>query len=258
MSASNELFPFPGQKDEDTKGSPTSNSDLPAFPEGEPDSSESLSPTEVKELRSIIKLFRNSNAQDLINEVAVKPSQPEKAAPPEELPVFPAEPSAPTVKPNVFRESMLQFLDSAAITEVWEVETRTALKSILQEISNDAGFVKVWGSIVGAFPAKKCLRHGTPEQKLFALIAFGDRFLQSVSGEVFPGRKKLLKTIGSYLSAVSENYNFIQMENETFSSQYHERVQGSSSSGRLIKEMHGFLVVGKDNNQVVRTGLVLT
>jgi hypothetical protein len=48
------------------------------------------------------------------------------------------------------------------------------------------------------------------------------------------------------------------MEGENFNPQYHERVPGSSSSSRIIKEMRGFLIVGKDNSQVIRISPVLT
>jgi hypothetical protein len=75
---------------------------------------------------------------------------------------------------------------------------------------------------------------------------------------MFPARRKLLKTAASYLSNVSERFSFIQMENENFSMQYHERAPGSSNSGRKIREMTGFLVVEKSTNRVVRIGQVLT
>ncbi|MFZ5953436.1 MAG: hypothetical protein ACOYXC_22225, partial [Candidatus Rifleibacteriota bacterium] len=134
----------------------------------------------------------------------------------------------------------------------------TGFKALLSEIDNDSSFIRIFAALAGIFPLRKCLRHGTPEQKLFSAIALSDRFLAGISGEQFAGRKRLLKAVGTYFSALSEKYNFLAMENENFSPQYHERIPGSSATGRTIREMQGFLVVHKDTNQIVRTGMVLT
>ncbi|GAB4268363.1 MAG: hypothetical protein Kow0029_03690 [Candidatus Rifleibacteriota bacterium] len=263
MSGNNDLFPFPGQTPEQDE-SDSNQIDLPVFPPENENAQDSLSNLEIKEVRSLIQWFRQNHPEVFVADAASKNKKAESAASDkEELPVFPG----PTEAQNEsgrnqtkfnFREIANKFLDSAQVTEAYEIETRATLKSILAEISDDATMLKVWGCIVGVFPARKCLRHGTPDQKLFALVALGDRFLQSLAGEVFTNRKKLLKTIAAYLSAISESYNFIQMENENFSPQYHERVQGSYAGGKTIREMHGFVVVAKDSNQVVRAGLVLT
>ncbi len=90
------------------------------------------------------------------------------------------------------------------------------------------------------------------------LITLGERFLQQLAGVIFAERKRLLKTVARYLSEVSENCSFIQMEGETFNPQYHERAPGSMPSGKSIREMHGFLVTSRSSNQVVKPALVLT
>jgi hypothetical protein len=253
--SNNELFPFPGQENEKDDESLTIKPDLPSFPTATTES-EQLTATEIQQVRQLLKVFNEKNLAELLQKQAervqpvIEPDSDHKL--PESNRITPQPESAN------FRETMFAFLDSLEISETWESETRNTLKALLNEISEEKLFIKVWGCIIGVFPAKSCLRHGTPEQKLFALIAIGDRFLQAISKVVFAGRKRVLKTIAAYLSAVSEQYNFIQMENENFSPQYHERIPGSSATGRTIKEMHGFLVVGRQNNQVVRTGRVLT
>lgn len=259
MTDNIELFPFPGQNDE-TKNNQADKPDLPVFP---PDPDDPLSTSEITELRKIIRLFKkHADFSTLL--------QPQSTAKSDEkLPVFPEpEMIEPVLPPdsslpepqdaNGWRRLSLKFFDGIQITEVWEVEARGAFKAILEETAADNTFVKLWGAIAGIFPLRKCLRHGTPEQRLFALIALSDRFLTTIAGEAFPARKKMLKTVASYFSAASDSYNFLAMENEPFQPQYHERAPGSSATGRTIREMHGFLVVARGSNQIVRTAMVLT
>jgi hypothetical protein len=268
MSNNNELFPFPGQND-DIDPEVVVKPDLPGFPPVV-SPSDNLKPEELKKVRNIIELFDKIDTHKLL-ELA-----PTKTAP---LPVFPeSEPTPHTTQPassqpnpstiplkqakpansSEMHQHILNFFDGVSVTEVWEITARGEFKAVLDSIDDEKTFTNVFAAIAGIFPLKKCLRHGTPDQKLFALIAISDRFLATLSNQVFSTRKRLLKAAGSYLSSISEQYSFLQMENETFSPQYHERVAGSSASGRTIKEMHGYLVVGKDNRQVVRAGLVLT
>lgn len=268
MNTNNDLFPFPGQNDNDD-AEVVVKPDLPVFPP-DADTANRLTPHEISQVRKIIEVFAKIDPEKLLekeqNQASViEPElpafplpRPEAAPAPATEPLAKSETEIATTASSELRQSMLKFLDAVSLSEIWEIQTRTDLKVILDEIENNNCFATVFAAITGVFPARKCLRHGTPDQKLFALIAISDRFLTTISGQIFPGRKKLLKSIGAYLSAISEHYSFIQMENETFSPQYHERIQGSSSTGRTIREMHGYLVVGKDNKQVVRTGLVLT
>lgn len=113
-------------------------------------------------------------------------------------------------------------------------------------------------AFLGVFPCKRFIRHGTPEQKLFFLKVIGDRFLENIAGLKFTERKKLLKLVAKYLSDVSENYTFIPMEGEPFKPMFHERVEGSSSSGLIVKEMRSFLIVDSGSNRIIYTGLVLS
>ncbi len=266
MSNDNELFPFPGQSDNaDVVVKP----DLPGFPQEEAPT-ENLAPDELKKVRNLIELFARIDPKKLLELAPAKaaplpafperetgPTAPQPPISPGNDPVETSEP-AKTAESGGSRQQILNFFDGVSVTEVWEITARGEFKAILEGVEDEQTFVRVFAAIAGIFPLKKCLRHGTPDQKLFALIAISDRFLATLSSQIFATRKKLLKTAGTYLSSVSEQYSFLQMENETFSPQYHERVAGSSTSGRTIKEMHGYLVVGKDNRQVVRTGMVLT
>jgi hypothetical protein len=250
MNNSNDLFPFPGQNSEDREEETIIKPDLPDFPQTKSDE-DKLSSEEIRQVRKLLKKFAD---------------QPEaestKKDKPQDLPTFPAAPARLDIVPSkpgfAWQETISDQIAKTDTSEVWEAETAAALGEILQTIQDEKQLIKVFSAVCGVFPVKKCLRHGTPDQKLFALIALGDRFLQLLSGIAFAERKKLLKTVAAYLSKVAEQYNFIQMENETFSPQYHERARGSSTTGRLIREMQGFLVVARDNNKVVRTAVVLT
>ncbi len=249
MSSNIDLFPFPGQSDNDEKDQ-VIEPGLPAFPPPLETDVAPLTKAEISQVRQLLKKFGSEKSA---------PTKPNPIPPPASFiePVATGTASS-SQAPGSNRDLMLKVFDSAQITEVWEVEARTSFKALLSEIENDSSFVRIFAALAGIFPLRKCLRHGTPEQKMFSAIALSDRFLTGISGEPFAGRKRLLKAVGTYFSALSEKYNFLAMENENFSPQYHERVPGSSATGRTIREMQGFLVVHKDTNQVVRTGMVLT
>jgi len=252
MSESNELFPFPAMGGSESKGDAAASSELPAFP-GSEDHNTEEPPLSSDELRKIRHLLANSD------------NQPETARKSEtELPPMPlpnttaAAVQAETVSTNILQQQLIAHWESLNLTETCEIEARIQLCEILKTISDNRVLIKVWGAANSLLPIKANLRHGTPDQKLFALITLGERFLKLLSGVNFSERKRLLKTTARYLSEVSENCSFIQMEGETFNPQYHERAPGSMPSGKSIREMHGFLVTSRSSNQVVKTALVLT
>ena len=239
MSDRNELFPFPEPKDS------KKNSDLPSFPSDNANEEPPLSSKERKQVRNLIAKFAEEKPEP-------------KPALDHEIPVFSPENFVPQeTKTTDSRTELLAYWQQLQATEQYETEIRDTLKKILENVADQKLFVRIFASLTAIFPLKRNLRHGTPDQKLFTLIALGDRFLQGIAGVFIPDRKLLIKTVAKYLSEVSENYSFIQMETENFSPQYHERVQGSAN-GSKIREMHGFLVVAKQTNQVVRLGAVLT
>lgn len=251
MSETNELFPFPTVAEDEKKAA--GGVELPAFPgDGEPP----LSDDELRDLRGMLKAYRAGRS------VAADAAQ-QGGALAEDLPVIPdvaaapaAAVSTPAAMTGGIRPDSLwaQF----RLSEPTEAEALAAFKEIYGEITGLDDQARVIWAMAGIFPIKKFLRIGTPEQKLFGLNVLGDRFLQSLAGFVHPVRKKLLKAASRFLSGVSEVYSFLGMEGEPFNPQYHERVAGSSTSGRQIREMHGFLVVMREGNRVVRLGQVLT
>jgi hypothetical protein len=256
MTKPDELFPFPPFPPEKKEEGPAGDSRNP------------LNPSEIQDLRAVLELFRAGKLSPL----PVQPSAPAPAKgdidpfaepPPVKIPSVPKDP-VPTIAEMTssaekeVRTVLLRFLDSRAISAPWEMETRNSLKAVLEHLKDQYQFVQAVGAIAGVFPICDYLRHGTPEQKLFALISLGDRFLQVISGLRSPQRKDLIKIIGSYLSESSVHYSFLSMEGEPFNFQFHERVDGSSSSGRVISEMRGFVVTRKNSDQLVRLGRVLT
>lgn len=250
MSESNEMFPFPAMGEPDPKSGSPASKELPAFPDSEDHAAEEP-PLSNDELRKIRRLLADN--------------QPEAAKKPEtELPPMPlpntaaAAVQAETIPANSLQQQLIAHWESLNLTETCEIEARSHFCEILKTISDNRVLVKIWGAANSLLPIKSNLRHGTPEQKLFLLITLGERFLQMLSGVSFGERKRLLKTTARYLSEVSENCSFIQMEGETFNPQYHERAPGSMPSGKSIREMHGFLVTSRSSNQVVKTALVLT
>ncbi len=257
MSATNELFPFPVASEDEKKTA--GGVELPAFPgAGEPP----LVDDELRDLRSMLKAYRAGRG---IAAAAVA----QGGAPAEDLPVIPDVavagsaaasttailPAQPAVSDGMRPDSLwAQF----RLTDPVEAEALAAFREIYGEIAGSDDQMRVVWAVAGVFPIKKYLRIGTPEQKLFALNVLGDRFLQGLAGFAHPVRKKLLKAVSRFLSGVSEVYSFLSMEGEPFNPQYHERLAGSATSGRLIREMHGFLVVLREGNRVVRLGQVLT
>ncbi len=153
--------------------------------------------------------------------------------------------------------SFSTLLDCCKNYDASESEILNEFKDIVSNVEAAAEKTLIT-ALLGLFPCKRFIRHGTPEQKLFVLKCLSDRFLENIAGLKFTGRKKLLKVITKYLSDISENYNFISMEGEPFKPTFHERVAGSSMSGLVIKEMRGFLVVDSRTNRVIYTGLVFS
>lgn len=267
MNNINELFPFPdADENQPAASGDAAEKNLPDFPSTSgPTEGQTVGPLtndEISQVRTILTLFKKG---ELTTETATQPETNQKPEPsifatiPE--PEQPAVPIAPVIQGHSvdeIKQKAIQIFDRSECSEAFETETKNELKTILQSIAELEVFLQVYAGLNSVFPLKMTLRHATPEQRLFALITFGDKFLKGIKGLVFAQRRQLLKAVGRYLSQVSEGFSFIQMEGETFSPQYHERVAEASTSGRTVREMHGYLVVGKQNNNVVRIGMVLT
>jgi hypothetical protein len=253
-----ELFPFPGSTQNDEDDSLTITPDLPDFPEPsseqkQPGEAEELTAREIKQLRKIIEHFADS---DLLKEnkepTSPKPVGSNSAtASPQKQP----EPKPPAVD---YKKLLLNEISGINAEDDAAGKAKSSFANILEKINDEKILLQVFRLISGVFPIGNNLRHGTPEQKLFALTVLGDRFLKEMAGFHFSQRKDLLKTVSLYLTACSKHYKFIQMENENFSPQFHERVAGSGTGNRIIREMRGFLIVARDSNQIVRVGQVLT
>jgi len=255
MSETNELFPFPVAAEDENKA--TRGAELPAFP-GAGESP--LADDELRDLRSMLKAYRAGRgiAADVV---------PQGGAVAEDLPEIPDVPAAGSSATPITAPTQTVVAGGMRPDSLWsqfrlsdpvEVEALTAFKEIYGEITGSEDQMRVVWAVAGVFPIKKYLRIGTPEQKLFVLNVLGDRFLQSLAGFAHPARKKLLKAVSRFLSGISEVHSFLSMEGEPFNPQYHERIAGSSTSGRQIREMHGFIVVLREGNRVVRLGQVLT
>ncbi|MFZ2956954.1 MAG: hypothetical protein WA705_08705 [Candidatus Ozemobacteraceae bacterium] len=164
------------------------------------------------------------------------------------------------------RQALLVFFEghsgtgafASTLSSPSDEEAKNAWKAALEDIQDLPMMLTVWGHLAGIFPVREFLRHGTPEQRLFTLMALGDRFLTGITGLAFSGRPALIQAVASYLSDVSECATFFAMEGDPFNNQHHERVPGSSPSGRMVREMRGFLVVRRGNNQIIRLGRVWT
>jgi len=253
MTDNNSFFPFP-VSDGENKEPEAADSSLPAFPDSPGlDNSSLFNESEIRDLRKLIELYRQGKLlNNATADAAVSERSPLETASPviAALPTQPADPSLTGLIDEIFTGMIT--------SDTVEQEAKVAFKSILAEILDHRTRLRAFAALCGIFPVRKSLRHGTPEQRLFALNAMGDRYLESMAGLHFNERKKLLKAVARYLSQISDGFNFIQMEGEAFSSQYHERVPGASAAGKTVREMHGFLIVGRDSNQVVRIGQVLT
>lgn len=254
MSDNNELFPFPTVPEPakaDKQAQPAAT--LPAFP-GSTVAEPAEAPLSVEELREIRILLANQR----VAQNDELPPLPSVTLPPTTSVPSAAE-TATTVTPEkILQQQFIAHLESLQLNEPFELEARRQLTEIIGTIGDARILARVWAAVSSILPIKNNIRHGTPDQKLFALIMLGERFLQSLSGISFTERKRLLKTVARYLSEVSETCSFIQMEGEPFNPQYHERAPGSMPSGKSVREMHGFLVTSRSSNQVVKTALALT
>ena len=257
MNDNNELFPFPTVPEPEKADKPDQPAaTLPAFPgASNPETPETpLTSEELREIRQLLVTSRlNKPGADVpAQPVAAKTSTQTK-------PVTVAVLAETAEKPEkVLQQHLTAYWKNLPITEPCEVEARRQLIEIVESITDVRILMSVWSAANSLLPLKHNLRHGTPEQKLFTLIMLGERFLQSLAGISFSERKRLIKTAARYLSEVSETCSFIQMEGEPFNQQYHERAPGSMTSGKSVREMHGFLVTARSSNQVIKTGLVLT
>lgn len=263
----NDLLAFP-QEIKDSENN-SKDSFLPGFPKDE--SGEQLNPEELIIVRRMISEYKAKNADKTADVETKKPvkinsslfteepapvsnlfcDEPQTIMPPASTPFIPTE-CATDAKNNI----AIQLLEKQQLGDSLEAD---ALKKMIEYTKSaddtSAEFIAV--SILGLIPCKKFIRHGTPEQKLFVLKSLGDRFLDGIAGIKWNDRRKLIKVVANYLSSLSENYNFIPMEGEGFNPTLHERVLGASS-GNIIKEMRGFLVVAKGTNRVTYAGVVLT
>ncbi|EKD84364.1 MAG: hypothetical protein ACD_39C00093G0002 [uncultured bacterium] len=254
MSDNNDLFPFPTVPESEKADQQAKSSvSLPVFPGSSTPATaeEPLSSEELREIRILLASRRSIPCAE--------PNEKTPVDPP--LPVLPitAVNAETTVRPEkILQQQLVAHLESIHLIETFEVEIRHQLIEIIEKIVDTRVISRVWAATSSILPIRNNLRHGTPDQKLFALIMLGERFLQSLSGINFTERKRLLKAVARYLSDVSETCSFIQMEGEPFNPQYHERAPGSTPSGKSVREMHGFLVTSRSSNQVVKTALVLT
>ena len=243
MNNNNDLFPFPVFEDE--QPDKKSESSLPSFPEAKPDktataSDSTLTQQEVEELRSMLEWFRNSQT---------KPAK--QAATMVELS------SAP--RPETHKSIIEMWLKLVAESEEPALATvANEIAETVQTIANANASTKISMALFGLLPVKKHLRHGTPEQQMFALNVMGDRFLSAIASMTFTERKNLLKSVAKALSVACDKFTFIQTEGEIFNPQHHERLPQSVSSGRTIREMHSFLVIETISNKLIRTSQVLT
>ena len=210
---------------------------------------------EVKPSPNVSSLFQNEEPE--VKPAATSLFSDEPVMPPDSSKILFSDDTAEQNNGSAENHSFSELLDSCKNYDAAEADVLNEIKDIFSKIEATAEKTLIT-AILGIFPCKRFIRHGTPEQKLFVLKCLSDRFLENIAGLKFTGRKKLLKVISKYLSDVSENYNFITMEGEPFKPTFHERVAGSSSSGLTIKEMRGFLVVDSRTNRVIYTGLVFS
>ena len=251
------LFPFPSDDDKEKPSADPQPEVLPPFSETKqtapmtiPSSSTALTADEMKDIRKFLSLFGPGwlsrvdpiSMADLADEARKATSSH-----------FPA----PPVKCEDVAEKLLCAWDALPIKPS-EQEIKSSFKKILTEISPTQELERIFIAVAGIFPIQESLRHGTPEQKLFTLFALTDRFLSMIAGIAIANRKPLIKIVARYASEISESFTFLTGENDQFNSQYYERVDGANTSGRIIKEIRGFLVVRKNTEQVVRLGRALT
>lgn len=243
MNDKNELFPFPVFESEQPDAK--TESSLPSFPESHQEQSanageNSLNQQEIAELRSMLEWFRKSQTKSA-----------QQAATIAEL--------APHAEHDITRSSPAKWLKFVTDSEDPAIAAIAAeMVELLHTIDAENASAKVSMALTGLLPVKKFLRHGTPEQQMFALTVIGDRFLATISSVAFAERKKLLKTVAKVLSIACDKFTFIQTEGEVFNPQLHERSPQSASSGRTIREMRSFLVIETISNKVIRTSQVLT
>lgn len=263
MSDKNELFPFPPAPPGGEDPASPSAGPLPPFPTfvtsappspHAPEAPVPFSDDEVRDLRQVVSLLREGKLGGGTTAMgSTSPGPTAVLAPPPLAPL----PVSPAPEADL-KKSILDFFAGLAGCQPQENEAKQALLQQLRGIGDPTLLLAVVTHLAGVVPLRDCLRHGTPDQKLFTAIALGDRFLQGMSGLAFPQRQSILKTVATLLADVSESTTFLAMEGEPFNPQYHERIPGASASGRVIREMRGYLVIRKASNQVMRLGRVWT
>ncbi|MBI3038379.1 hypothetical protein HYY75_04895 [bacterium] len=213
-----------------------------------------LSFEEIKDLRILLSHFSATikNVRQICREQIV--SNVDVSQKPAESSVIPL--PTPKISPNL-KEELIALWKKFPVKPS-EKDFGANLLTILNGIPEKPHFSRIFHAVSSVFPIQNFLRHATPEQKVFTLIVLTDRFLSLLTEIQFEGRNTLLKTISRFCSDVSEGYSFFQHEGEPIEIQYYERVEGSNSSSRVIKEMHGFVVINKKTGNVFRMGRAMT
>jgi|GEM_PF-5675940 len=172
----------------------------------------------------------------------------------EHLPDFP--PLPPAVSGGL-KTALMSIWNKLSVRPT-EQETFDSFRRILEEIPETPYFARIFTAVAGLFPLQQVLRHNTPDQTLAVLTTVTDRFLQQLSGIAIEQRHKLLRTISKYCSELAPQYTFVSPEGDPFNNSTCERVEGSNSGNRLIRELHGFAIVRKSSGEVFRLGRALT
>ena len=245
MNANDELFPFPAGMGADTVAE-DAGGELPPFPGEQP-----LTDAELRDLRIMLQQFHAGALAGLPGA-----NGPAVLAPPVETAA--AVQDAKNTCSNADEDSFASVWQHLNLDDPLELEILALFKEVFSNIQDGNELLRVLWSIASLFPLKKFVRNCTPDQKLMVLNVLGDRFLHGLAGFAHPVRKKLLKAVSRYFSGVSDAFSFLAMESEPFNLQYHERVPGSTASGKVVREMHGFVVVARDTRRVIRLGQVLT
>lgn len=225
-----------------------------------------LSPVEVTAIHELLSRYKP------------KDSQPDKS---DMLPPFPAdadkkdtltaiapektvEHSKPAAIEHSEKKSLAQdivyhygklFHDKLTASDV-ERQAKNEIVSLIENY-DEHSIIQAIISLSAVFPLQNSIRNGTSDEKRFAMITSSDRFLTAMSGLKSDLRKPLVKRIGKYLTDISDKYGFISHEGSQFDNQTYERVEGSSSSGKIIREIHSYLVINKESKMVFRLGRAL-
>lgn len=237
-----------------------SNQKKPVLPDTVLDTSETkdifqMQPSD-KGTVAVSSLFCEDETSEAFEPSKLFQEQPKKVAP-QSSPAMAAPATSASAVGNTKKDILIELLSSQQ--KAGEADENEFFKKAVEIVktADEAIIKQLSAALLGIFPCKKYIRHGTPEQKLFVLKSLGERFLSGMASIKWSERKKLNKVIAAYLSSLSEDYNFLSMEGEIFKPTFYERVAGSSASGTVVKEMRSFLIVHKNTNRVMHLGLVL-